>query len=403
MATHTLPLSLSDLPPAPTTVPASIPRYIIPDLPQAIELLPYLQRIDANRWYSNFGPLVMEFEQHFCAAMAASHGDKAGAYHAFAAMTGYHALVIGLKLLGIGPGKRVLLPAVTFPACPLSVQHLGATPVLSDVDTASWTLTPAIARAAAARQQIDAVMPVAVYGIPLPAAEWDQFTEATGIPVLIDAAAAVESQRYLKHGLVVHSLHALKPFGIGEGGLLISARSDDIFAARDYANFGTRNRITYSFGENAKLSEYHAAVGLAQLRRWSDIKQRRAQLYAQFKDQAEPYRALFALHPGLDQAIVSCLMFRLAKPYTPDQLARIRLQGIFAHHTYLPPLYRHPHFSDVAVTDAEGYCLTAAEAPARLPVAEALNQTVLGLPFHAFLPPDDIARSLAALAEACKA
>ena len=38
-------------------------NYLIPDLPSAEDVLPYLRRIDAERWYSNFGPLVREFEQ----------------------------------------------------------------------------------------------------------------------------------------------------------------------------------------------------------------------------------------------------------------------------------------------------------------------------------------------------
>ena len=43
---------------------------MMPSLPTADELLPYLRRIDANRWYSNFGPLVSEFESRIAASFA---------------------------------------------------------------------------------------------------------------------------------------------------------------------------------------------------------------------------------------------------------------------------------------------------------------------------------------------
>lgn len=400
MASYVTPHSPSFPIADPSAVSPAIPRYIIPDLPSAIEILPFLQRIDANRWYSNFGPLVTEFEQKFSATMAAAHQEPERSTYSFAASTGYHALAIGLKLLGVKAGDKVLLPAVTFPACPLSVQHIGAEPVLSDVDPHSWTLTPVIARAAAAKMPLAAVMPVAVYGIPLDATAWDEFTRDTGIPVLIDAAAAVESQRYLAKGLVVHSLHALKPFGIGEGGLLVSRREDDIYAARMYANFGTWERITYNAGENAKLSEMHAAVALAQLQRWGEVKRRRAHIYQQFVAAVRPHQDKMALHAGLDQAIVSCLMFQLKQPYDKDLLTTLRQQGIFAHHTYLPPLYRHPYFEKLTVVNGAGEVRQGGDSAQHMLVAEQLNRTVIGLPFHAFLSAEEITHSVAALAAA---
>src|SRR5262249_23945660 len=161
------------------------------------------------RWYSNFGPLVCEFEEKLRLLLS----DKepvpyARPIHLTTLASGHCALEIGLHLSGIGSGKRVLLPAMTFPSCPLAVLHTGAEVVLAGVDFNSWTLTPQIARTAAEHTRVDAVMPVAIYGIPLPTAEWDKFELETGIPVLIDAAAAVDVQLVPKRGLVAYSLHA---------------------------------------------------------------------------------------------------------------------------------------------------------------------------------------------------
>ena len=78
-----------------------------------------------------------------------------------------------------------------------------------------------------------------------------------------------------EHCLVAHSLHATKPFAVGEGGVLVGRRADWIDEARRISNFGTHMRIAQQDGTNAKMSEYHGAVALAQLDRWQSIKQRR--------------------------------------------------------------------------------------------------------------------------------
>jgi dTDP-4-amino-4,6-dideoxygalactose transaminase len=75
-------------------------------------------------------------------------------------------------------------------------------------------------------------------------------------------------QQQLQRGLVAYSLHATKLFGIGEGGILIACDPDIVARARQYSNFGMINRIGYGDGANTKMSEYHTAVGLAQVQRW---------------------------------------------------------------------------------------------------------------------------------------
>jgi len=366
--------------------------------------MPYLRIVDERHWYSNFGPLVLMFEQKFAHAMAEAH--KSEPANVLTLTSGYHALAIGLKILGLKPGSRVLMPSITFPACPLAAEHIGAEAILSDVDPDTWFLTPAIARAIAAKTPIHAIMPVALYGIPLPASEWDKFTQDTGIPVIIDAAAAIESQRYLQRGLVMHSLHALKPFGIGEGGLLVSTYRQQIEAARCYSNFGMRDRISYQTGENAKMSEYHAAVALAQLERWSAIKKRRRRAYDLYKGALRGMESVLSFHPGLDQAVVSCLMLRTHKPHKKDLVERLKQKGVFAHRTYFPPLYHHPYFTHVTLASCEGKVGRVKNADALvalkdkvMPNAEAINKTAFGLPFHAFLKEEDVKKTAKILAD----
>ncbi|MDD3181677.1 MAG: DegT/DnrJ/EryC1/StrS family aminotransferase [Alphaproteobacteria bacterium] len=366
-------------------------RYIIPDMPTADEVLPYLRQIDANLWYSNFGPLVSAFETKFIAQMAKAHPCETP-FFAATVTSGYHALSVALRLMGIGSGCKVLIPAVTFPACPLAVQNLGAEAILCDIDPDTWTLTPAIARAAAAQMKLDAIMPVCLYGMAVPSEEWDAFTQETGIPILIDAAAAIETQSYLKHGFVAHSLHATKPFGVGEGGLLVTADEGMISQIRQTTNFGTVNRITQSGGENAKMSEYHAAVALAQLDRWEHVKARRAELVSIYTQELQSAFPLARIHNGLQKSVVCNLMVSVKQGLLPTLLAEIEAQGIATHRTYLPPLTTHPHFSDLCCCDRHGKVIQTPELSDKREHMNActhLDQTVMGLPFYPQMTNDD--------------
>ncbi len=96
-------------------------RCLIPDLPDADALMPWLTRIDQNRWYTNSGPLIHEFEQRL---LAFFEGGKDATCVTLS--SGMSALELGLKALGVGDGMRVLLPALTLPATALAVARCGA-------------------------------------------------------------------------------------------------------------------------------------------------------------------------------------------------------------------------------------------------------------------------------------
>jgi len=197
--------------------PSRIP-LLVAQLPDTEALTPYLRQIDANRWYTNFGPLVTQLEQRF----AASFAPTPVAPVAISASNGTAGLELALCALELMPGARVLLPALTFVATATSVIRSGYRPIIGDVDPDTWLLTPEIARAYAALHRIDAVMPVATFGNPQDVDAWDRFVEDTGIPVIIDAAGAFGNQRAGRRCHVVFSLHATKALAAGEGGMVVS-------------------------------------------------------------------------------------------------------------------------------------------------------------------------------------
>ena len=361
-------------------------RCLVPDLPQAAELLPWLERIDANRWYTNGGPLVREFEQRLCTVLGA------GGTSCVTLSSGMSALELALLALGVGPGKRVLLPALTFPATAQAVARCGAEPVLCDVAPEHWTMTPAIAGEALAHGRIDAVMPVATFGCPLPADEWDRFVGETGVPVLADAAAALGVQ---KPGRRVHwafSLHATKPMGVGEGGLFVSADAVLADRVRRLANFGFEHAVAQSsHGTNAKLSEYAAAVGLVQLQRWPRLLQRRREVF-------DEYRGRLAALPQVRLQRLETPPATLCVQLPADAAAvatALAQAGIETRRWYLPPLNRHPAFS-------ESRCIGPGGAT-QLPVTEQLATSLLGLPFHSRLTDEDVNTVVDAVAATLRA
>jgi len=282
------------------------------------------------------------------------------------------------------------MPSLTFPATALAVQRCGAEPVFADVCPHGWVLTPEIARAAIESAPIDAVMPVACFGRPVPTDEWDRFARETGLPVLVDAAAALGSQRVGLHVHFVFSLHATKPLGIGEGGLFVSpdpARTDRV---RRLSNFDFGHKLVQSAeGTNAKLSEYAAAIGLAQLERWPAMAARRGKLFERYRDLLGGVEGV-VMQSGLTMPPATlCVSLPVDALEVASALDRAAIE---TRRWYLPPLHEHPPFRDARRIGPAG--------SSELPVTARLASSLLGLPFHTLLSEQDAARVVAALRHA---
>lgn len=357
--------------------PKPVP-LLIPDLPSPQQLMPYLQRMHEAQLYSNFGPLVRELETRLLQRFAAHSAAPLALSTVANATLG---LELVLAALCLPPHSRILLPSLTFVATATAVLRAGHIPVLADVDIDTWLLTPDIARRAIRHVHVDAVMPVAAFGAPQSMTGWHAFEHETGIPVVVDAAGAFGSQWLEAAGTAVFSLHATKSLPAGEGGFVVSSDAGLVARVRQLSNFGINleadNAMPVgtlaSIGSNAKMSEYHAAVGLASLDVWDSRATVRRALYAQ-------------LHETLDQAAGGTLRWQavvapVAAPTLlclrlPTAAARTALEqecvrsGIGTRRWYQPLLGRM-----LAVTP-HCVCLPA-------PNATAIAADMCGLPFFA--------------------
>jgi len=366
---------------------------LVPDLPRAEELLPYLRRIDAARWYTNFGPLVRELEARL--ATEACLGGT-GTQYAVTVANATLGLEVALLALGLPPGGRVLMPALTFVATATAALRAGYQPVFCDVDPETWLLTPQIAHAAMARTPVDAVMPVATYGNPCTADAWDEFSASTGLPVVIDAAGAFGNQTCGRRISVVFSLHATKSLAAAEGGAVVSANPEYADKVRRLTNFGIdlsaqpastegSSGLVRREGTNAKLSEYHAAIGMAALDRWPQTSTCRRALHSRYVGLLRERCPDVAFQRREDDGVYSILPVGLPARVTAAMVYRqLAEAGIESRRWYCPPLDQHPAFS-------------ACEVAGPLPTCARLGEQLIALPFHTLMTHTEIEAVVAAV------
>ena len=159
--------------------PTETIKVLRPRLPTAAKLLPYLERIDDSRIYSNYGPLNAEFARRL--------GDLVGGSPTTLTSNGTTAIELALRLRCDQRG-HCLMPAFTFIASAHAVCNAGLTPYLLETDPNSLALTPEIAAAAlnSVPGPVAAVLVVSAFGAPPDFAAWTAFEKEHGIPVVFE-------------------------------------------------------------------------------------------------------------------------------------------------------------------------------------------------------------------------
>lgn len=364
-----------------TLTPEALPPVPVlrPLLPPAEAILPFLRRMDASGIYSNYGPLWRELQQGMSAWLAARSG--AGPVQVVLTSSGTTAIEIALRDRAL-PGRRIcLMPSFTFVASAHAVCNAGLDPFLTDVDEASFTLTPAIAEAALAALPVPpaAVLVVSAFGAPPDVAAWETFEARHGIPVVFDAAAATTSLRRIGTQPLAVSLHATKVFGIGEGGAVITDDPDlaGRLSAMTGFGFAGAERVSSVRGGNYRISEYAAAVGLAVLADISAKEQRLLRLGERYAEALRNSPCRLQPGAGTDWATMTLNVVVPAERLDAT-IARLEAGGVQWRRWWGLGTHRHPAFADLPRTD--------------LSVTERLAPRVIGIPFHEHLEAAEIER-----------
>lgn len=380
-----------DKPAAPPAIETGRPRVPVlrPLLPSAERIYGYLRRIDQTRIYSNYGPLSLELERRLADHLRLPDGGVVCASSGTAALIGAILAAAGRA----APNRPLaIVPACTFAATAAAAEQCGYCPYLADIDRDSWMLDPQRLLRDPVLPRVGLVIAVAPFGRPVPQFPWQRFRALSGIPVIIDGAAsfaalADDPGKFLGEVPVAISFHATKAFGTGEGGAV--AVADPVMAHRigKALNFGIDTvRDSSMASTNGKMSEYHAAVGLAELDGWPEK-------LAAWRLVAARYRQA-AVTAGLGERL------RVAPEIAPNYvlalgrgvaeaeraIARLQADGIDFRLWYGAGLHRQTYYADAARGD--------------LGVTDDLLPRMLGLPVAPDLAEAAIARVVQALAAA---
>ncbi len=219
-------------------------------------------------------------------ALEAAFAEYVGTRHAVAFSSGTTAQHASLVAAGVGPGDEVIVPPLTFASTAYTVLMVGATPVFADVDDETITLDPKrVADAVTSRTR--AIVPVHWFGLPAAMDELAEVAKGRDIVVVEDCAHAYGTvYRGRKAGTIgamsCWSMQQSKVLtSAGEGGVLATDNEELADIARSVGDHGKQKPErpgetgSYSLvrvGNNYRMSEMHAAFGLAQIRKADTIQ-----------------------------------------------------------------------------------------------------------------------------------
>ncbi len=222
------------------------------------------------------GPEVAAFESEFA--------DYCDAEYAVATTNGTTALHAALVACGIGPGDTVLTTPFSFVATANTIRLAGAEPVFAEIDPETYNLDPDAAEAVLEeRGDVDAIMPVHLYGLPAAMDRFVELAEEHDAALIEDAAQAHGAEIDGEHVGAIgdagcFSFYPTKNMTTGEGGMVTTDDEEIEARLREFVNHGREPGAGYahaSVGHNFRLTDMAAAIGRIQLERLPGFNERR--------------------------------------------------------------------------------------------------------------------------------
>ena len=337
------------------------------------------------------GPKAAQFEAEFAAAVSAPAAVSVNSCTA--------ALHTALLASGIGPGDEVITTPLTFAATVNVVEHVGARPVLVDVERDTLTINPALIEAAITGRT-RAIIPVHYAGHPADLDPIHGLARARRLLVLEDAAHAIPAAyrgRKIGSGAnpVAFSFYATKNLTTAEGGMLtgghgflerarlLSLHGLSRDAWKRYDKGGSWRYEVLAPGFKYNMTDIQAALGLWQLRKLPAFQERRRQVVRRYTEafQGDEALELPVERPNVEHAWHLYVLrlrpgvLRIGRDRFIEELATCNI-GTSVHFT---PIHLHPYYRD-----KYGYQATA------FPVAYDSFQRMLSLPLNPRLSDQDV-------------
>ena len=368
-------------------------QEFLPFSPPAIGEEEIAEVVDTLRssWITT-GPKTKRFE--------ADLASYIGAPAALALNSCTAALHTALVTAGIGPGDEVITTPVTFAASVNVIEHVGATPVLADVEADTLNIDPRQV-AAAITPRTKAIIPVHFAGHPVDMDPIHALAEQHRLLVLEDAAHAMPAKykgRFIGSGKnpVAFSFYATKNLTTAEGGMLTAdqefldrARLVSLHGmSRDgWKRYDKGGSWFYEImlpGFKYNMTDIQAALGLWQLRKLAGFQQRR-------EDVVRHYHRAFAAEDALELPVTRADVEHAWHLYVlrlrPGVLSIGRDEFIeelkrrnIGTSVHFIPIHLHPYYRD-----KYGY------AADRFPVAYDNYQRMFSLPLNPRLSDRDVA------------
>ena len=239
----------------------------------------YLKKIWETSWVTNNGPLVQELENKLKQFL--------GVKYLFLVSNGTLGLQIAIKALNLS-GEIITTP-FSYVATTSSIVWEGCKPVFVDIDPKTLCID-ADKIESAITKKTSAILAVHVYGNPCNVNKIDKIANKYKLKVIYDAAHAfgvkISGRSIADYGDVsVLSFHATKVFHTAEGGGIVIRDKKLAHKIWYMRNFGHKGHDLgfFGLGINAKMSELHAAMGVADLPSVKKLIKTREEIYRQYE------------------------------------------------------------------------------------------------------------------------
>lgn len=267
-------------------------RLTKPKIPDLLATSKYFSKSENARWYTNFGPCYEELRVQLM--------NLTGAQDVLIVNNATVALEIVLKatrknLSGDAARKYVLTPSYTFAATTTSILAAGFLPIYVDVDLDDWHATSEQVEFLATKyaDSLACFLLCHTFGTTPTRSkieDWKKSAEKIGVPLFIDAAAGFGSNFIVEQNEIniadatIYSMHATKPFAVGEGGI-IAGSPDIISSCKQISNFDFDiNKKFTEYGTNGKISEMMCAMALTVLENFTESLSHRRSIATKFQD-----------------------------------------------------------------------------------------------------------------------